>query len=99
MKETVLWNLKMDTSKFLITTGLKLVFSHQDKSESKKFVLRKQNKLLRGYLNEIVGPIDPNHLNISLGVALERKEVEKALREIDLFLDTCRRMCHNFEDR
>ena len=38
-------------------------------------ILRKKSELLRGYLNEVVGPIDLENLEISLGTELGRKGV------------------------
>lgn len=47
--------------------------------------MRKWNGLLREYLNEVLGPIDMDNLEISLGAASERKETGQPL---DSFLDT-----------
>lgn len=97
MKEIVLGKPTVDTTKVLITASLKKVFSHLDKGELEILVLWKQNELLRGYLNEIVGPTDPDHPEIALGVALERKEIEQPLGES--FFDAYKRWHGSFEDK
>ena len=70
------------------------VFTHLDKDESELLTLRKYNELLRGYLNEVVGPIDLENLEIVLGATLERKETRALM---DSFLDSFQEWHHTFE--
>lgn len=63
----------IDIAKVMITMGMKEVFRHMDQDEYELIVLRKQNEILRGYLHEIMGPIDLDNLKITLVAKLERK--------------------------
>lgn len=47
-----------------------------DRYESKLIMSRKQNELLRGYLHEVMGPIDLDNVEITLVVILERRDKE-----------------------
>lgn len=62
----------IDTTKVMITMGMKEVFRHMERVESELIALRKKNELLRGHLDEIVRPIDLENLKIILLVELEK---------------------------
>lgn len=55
-KEVLLGKPTLDTTKVLITMGVKEVFKQVDRFDSELVMLRKQNELWRGYLHEVVGP-------------------------------------------
>lgn len=84
IKEIMLGRPMVDTAKAMIITGIKEVFIHMDKDESKLLLLRKQNEFLRGYLHGVVGLIDLDNLEIALVAALETKE--KGSVQLDSFL-------------
>lgn len=86
MKEIILGKPTMDTMKVLITIGLKKVFKYMDRDELDPIILQKKNDLLRGYLNEMVGPIDLDNPKVSLEDALEKKQGGP---QMDSFLDSC----------
>ena len=56
-------------------------------------MLTRQNDVLKGYIQDMVGPIDHNHLEITLKVALEKQ----ALTPLDSFLQTCQTWRQDFE--
>ena len=49
--------------------------------------LWKQNEILRGYLNELVGPLDPKNLKETLNATLEKRDKENV--HLDPFLKAC----------
>ena len=65
--------------------------------ESKLATLRKKNKLLRGYLHKVVGPIDLDNPKITLTIALERRDKESV--QLDSVFCACQKCCGNFEDK
>lgn len=73
IKEVILGKPTVDMVKILITMGLKNVFSHLDGDDSELIMLKNKNELLRGYLTKVVGPIDLDNLEISLGAILTKK--------------------------
>ena len=64
----------VDTNKVMITIGIREVFRHFDDNESELIKLCKKNKLLRGYLHGIVGPLDQDHPKVTLATILERRD-------------------------
>ena len=77
----------VDMDKVMITMGVNEVFRKLDTNESKLVMLSKQNEFLRGYLHEILGPLDQDHPKLSLSVALEKKDKENV--QVDSFLGAC----------
>ena len=76
IKEELLRKPMVDITKVLITTNMKEVLKHMDRNVLELMMLLKQNDIMRGSLHGIVGPIDPDHLEIILTMTLERKENE-----------------------
>ncbi len=74
IREVLLGRPTVDTTKVLITMGIKEVFRHMDERESKLIILRRKNELMRGYLLGVVGLIDLENLEITLTVALKMRE-------------------------
>ena len=77
----------MDIAKLMVTKGIKDVFKHLEQDESKLLNLWKQNEILRAYLNEVIGPLDPKNPEDTLNVALDRSDKETA--QLDPFLKAC----------
>jgi hypothetical protein len=44
---------------------------------------------MRGFLHELVGPIDPYNLEATLESALEKKDKERAVIQVDPFFKAC----------
>lgn len=72
----------MDTVKLMVTTGIKEVFKHLEQDESEVLKLWKKNEILRGYLNKVVGPLDPENPEETLGAALDKRDKECTIRSI-----------------
>ena len=77
--------------------GIKTVFRHMDKDESKLIMLKKENELIKGYLHRVVGSIDLDNPNITLIATLERGE--KGSVSIYSFLGACQKWHENFKDK
>ena len=67
----------VDTKKVMITNGMKEVVRHMDWDESKLIELQKQTEILRGYLQEFLGPIDLEEIETTLVETLQRKGMGK----------------------
>ena len=66
----------MDSAKLMVTMGIKEVFRYLEQNKSKLLNLQKYNELLRGYLHEVLGLLDPKNLKDTLGVTLNRRDKE-----------------------
>ena len=58
INEVFLGKPTMNTTKLVVTTGIKEVFRHLEQDESELLNLWKQNEILRGYFNEVVYFLD-----------------------------------------
>ena len=85
MEEVILGKPTKDTTKALITLGLKHIFKKVDEGEEEIQILRKQNKVLSGYVWEVVGPIHLVNPKIALVAALEKQVL--APTPMDSFLE------------
>ena len=56
-------------------------------------MLEKQNDALKGYIHDVVGPIDPSHLEETFKAALEKQ----APAPLDSFLQACQNWRQDFE--
>lgn len=94
MQEVILGKSTKDTAKVLTIMGLKKVFHHLDQGEEELQFFRKQNDILRYFVKEVAGPIDPDYPEIVVSITLEKWA--PTLEPSNLFLDTCKRCHHSF---
>lgn len=87
VREIVLGKPTLDTAKLLVTTGMKEVFKNLEQDEEELITLQKKNEILKGYLNEVVGPLDPEHPEETLNATLEKRDKEAV--QLDPFLKSC----------
>ena len=69
------------------------MFTQIDKGEQEIQMLRRQNDVLKGYIQDVVYLIDPNHIEIKLKATLEKQ----ASTPLDSFLQTCQNWRQDFE--
>ena len=62
-----------DTAQDLATLGIKQMFTHVDKGEQEIQMLKRKNDILKGYIQDMVGPIDLDHPKVTLKAALEKQ--------------------------
>ena len=70
----MLENPTLDTTRLIVTMGIKEVFKSLDKEGVELKTLCRKNEILRGYLAKVVGPLDPKHPEETLNDALERRD-------------------------
>lgn len=97
IREVMLGKPTVDIAKLMVTIGMKEVFRHLEQDETKLINLWKHNEILRGYLNEVVGPLDPKNIEETLNVALEKREKENV--QLDPFLKACQQWRESFEEK
>lgn len=78
-----LWKLTVDTAKLMVTTRIKEVFRHLEQDETKLLNLQKYTEILGGYLNEVVGLLDPKNPKETLNATLEK--MDKEIVQLDPF--------------
>ena len=76
IKEFVQGKPIVDTTKLMITMGIKEVFRHLEQDETKLLNLWKQNEILRGYLNKVVGLLDLENPEETLNATLDKRNKE-----------------------
>ena len=64
----------MKHSREEIGIGMKEVFKHIDQDRAELITLWRQNEILKGYLSEVVGPLDPTNPEETLNTTLERRD-------------------------
>ena len=64
----------LDTLRLMVTLGIKEVFKSLEKEEAKVITLCRKNEILRGYLDKVVGPLDPKHPEETLNATLREGE-------------------------
>ena len=63
------------------------MFRHFDENENELIKLHKENEILRGYLHGIVDPLDQDHLEVTLTMTLERRDIRSV--QVGLFFGAC----------
>ena len=70
----MLGKLALETTKLMVTTGMKEVFRSLEKDGAELITLRQQNEILKGYLSEVVGPLDLANPEETLKLVVERRD-------------------------
>ena len=83
----MLGNPPLDTTKWVVTIGMKEVFKILKKDGAKFILLQRQNKILKRYLSKVVGPLDPTKPKETLKTTVERRD--RGAVQLDPFLNTC----------
>ena len=58
----------------MVTTGMKKVFMSLEQDGAELITLQQQNEILKGYLSEVFGPLNPANLEETLKVVVERRD-------------------------
>ena len=69
----MLGKLALETTKLMVTTGMKEVFRSLEKDGAELITLRQKNEILKGYLSEVVGPLDLTNPEETLKLVVERR--------------------------
>ena len=59
IKEVMLGKPTLDTTRLMVTMGIKEVSKILEQEGAKLRTLCRKNEILRGYLAEVIGPLDP----------------------------------------
>lgn len=84
-KRVLLGRPTLDIARRMVTMGINEVFRDMEQKEIELRTLRRQIEILRGYLAEVVGPLDPNHPKETLNTILR----EGGSVQSDPFLKAC----------
>lgn len=52
------------------------MFRHLEKDEMELMKFRKKNEILKGYVKEVFGPLDPKNIEENLNAVLEKRDKE-----------------------
>ena len=85
----------LDIARLMFTMGIKKVFKTLDQEGAELGTLCRKNKILRGYLVEVVGPLDPEHPEETLNVVLR----EGGGVHLDPFLKAYQQWGESFEKK
>ena len=64
----------LETAKLMVTPEMKDVFRSLEKDGAELITLWWQKKILKGYLSEVIGPLDPTNPEETLKVVVERRD-------------------------
>ena len=70
VKEVVLGRPTRDTTKLMVTMGIKEVLKKMEQDEEELCTLHRKIEILRGYLAKVVGPLDHKHPEETLNTIL-----------------------------
>lgn len=87
----------LDTTKLMATLGMKDVFRSFEQEGAELITLCRQNEILRGYLVEVVGPLDLEHPEETLNTALKRRDGGGV--QMDPFFNACWKWQEIFEEK
>ena len=71
----------------MVRMGIKEVFRSLEQEGIELITLHRQNEILKGYLAKVVNPLDPEHLEQTLNVALQK--IDGGSVHLDPFLKVC----------
>ena len=77
----------LDTTKLMVTMGMKEVFRSLEQEGAELITLQRKNEILKGYLTEFVGPLDPKHPEDTLKATIERRD--RGGLHLDPFSNAC----------
>lgn len=64
----------LDIAKQMVSIGMKEIFRGLGGEGSKLIMLQRQNEILKGYLAEVIGPLDPKHPEETLNATIKRRD-------------------------
>ena len=64
----------LETTKLMVTMGMKEVFKSLEQEGVELITLLRKNEILKGYLTEVFGPLDPEHLEETLDTTIKRRD-------------------------
>ena len=76
--------------------GIKEVFRNIEQDEFELETLQKKNEILRGHLNEAVGPLDPENPK-ALNAVLKKRDKDNV--QLDLFLKAFQQWQESCEEK
>ena len=79
----------------MMTMGVKEVLKHMERDEIEIQTLRRQVEILKGYLFEVVGPLDPECPEETLNAILKERESSR----LNPFLRACQEWRDSLEDK
>ena len=74
IKEVMFGKPMLETTTLIVTKIIKEFFRHLEQDGAELITLWRENKILKLYLSEVVGPLDPTNLKESLNTTLERRD-------------------------
>ena len=85
--EVMLGKPSLDTTRLMVTMGIKEVFRNLEQEGAELMMLCRKNEILKGYLFKFVGPLDCEHPKETLNVALKKRDGGGV--HLDPFLKAC----------
>ena len=95
IREVMLGKSTLDTTRLMVTMGIKDVFKILEQEVAKLKTLHRKNEILRGYLAKFVGLLDLDHPEETLNVILR----EGGGVHLDPFLKACQQWQEIFEEK
>lgn len=97
IKEVMLGKPTLDTTKLMVPMGMEEVFRSLEQEGAEVITLRRQKKIVKGYLTKVFGPLDPKHPEETLNVLIERKD--RGGVQLDLVLNAFQQWWEIFEEK
>ena len=74
----------------MVTMRIREVLRHLEQDEAELITLQRQNEILKGYLSEVFGPLNPTNLEETLNTTLKgQAKKDKGIGQLDPFLKAC----------